>query len=103
MKTKLTLLLAMAISAEYSTAAGPNLPSNKVSTLPRQVTGPAVPMIKSNTRPAASYSLPKAPVMHPAVPSSIQRLGKGMAPGKSPAGNRLPANPQIDIRKFAQV
>jgi len=98
MKTKLTLLLALALSAESATAASPNLPVIKPSALPSQsirpaakvpsipmqrsnvfapVVRPAVPMIKPRARPAPSSYLPKMPAIRPMVPQHLQPRSGG--------------------------
>jgi hypothetical protein len=98
MKTKLTLLLALALSAESATAASPNLPVIKPSALPSQAIRPAakvpnipmqrsnvfvpanrsaVPMIKPSARLAPSSYLPKMPAIRPVVPQYVQPRSNG--------------------------
>ena len=112
MKTKLTLLLALAISAEFINAASPNLPAMKPSAVPSQAFRPAVPMIKPSARPAPSSYLPKTPIIRSTPPSFVQPRSSGfsvprqvmpakpaVAPGTIPASRSLPAKPQVEIRK----
>lgn len=117
MKTKLTLLLALALGAESINAASPNLPAMKPSALPSQSFRPAVPMIKPSARPAPSGYLPKIPNLRPLVPQYTQPRSDGLSAdrhvspatprstkpsvvsGKSPASRNLPAKPQVEIRK----
>lgn len=98
MKTKLTLLLTLALGAEFATAASPNLPVIKPSALPSQAIRPAakmpnipmqrsnvfvpairpaVPMIKPSARPAPSSYLPKMPAIRPMVPHYVQPRSGG--------------------------
>jgi len=104
MKTKLTLLLALALSAESATAASPNLPVIKPSALPRQAirpaakvpsismqrsnvfvpaVRPAVPMINPSARPAPSSYLPKIPAIRPVVPQYVQPPSGGSSTSRS--------------------
>jgi hypothetical protein len=95
MKTKITLLLALALSAESINAASPNLPVIKPGALPNQafrplakapnipmprtqLPRPAVPMIKPSARPAPSSYLPKLPNLRPVVPQYTQPRSDGL-------------------------
>jgi|JI6StandDraft_1071083.scaffolds.fasta_scaffold09205_4 hypothetical protein len=101
MKTKLTLLLALAFSAESIRAASPNLPVMKHGALPSQAFRPAVLMIKPSARPAPSSYLPKMPNLRPLVPQYTQPRSPGLSADRhvSPASRHLPAKPQVEIRK----